>query len=241
MPISERLVEYTVEGVTLEGLFVSAGPELAPAVLIAHAWAGRGRHEDDTARRLASLGYNALSADVYGKGVRGTTREENTKLLNAMRSNRQLLFSRLRAGVETLASQPEVDEARLAAIGYCFGGLCVLDIARGGAPVLGVASFHGLLDAPVIESAEKMSAKVLALHGWADPMATPEDVLAFTEEMTRAGADWQLHAYGNVLHAFSNPNANDPTHGTVYDPVAAARAWRSMTDFLADLFEETGG
>ena len=240
MASSERLIDYTAGDVTFEGLFVPAGRAPAPAVLVAHTWAGRGSLEDDKARELAAMGYSAMSCDVYGKGVRGTTREENAALLKTMRDDRPLLLTRLMAGIETLRAQPEVDADRIAAIGYCFGGLCVLDIARSGADVAGVVSFHGLLGAPDTAT-RTVRARVLALHGWDDPMATPADVTAFASEMSAAGADWQLHAYGGTVHAFTNPGANDAALGTVYNPLAAARAWQSMTNFLSELFEQAGG
>jgi dienelactone hydrolase len=121
-------------------------------------------------------------------------------------------------------------------MGYCFGGLCVLDLARSGADVLGVASFHGLFHKPGNTEGNKISAKVLVLHGWDDPMAKPAQVIELAEELTKSGADWQIHGYGNTLHAFTNPAANDPAHGTVYNADADRRSWQSLQLFLADIF-----
>ena len=146
-----------------------------------------------------------------------------------------MLQERLKATIDMVKDQPEVDSAKIAAIGFCFGGLCVLDIARSNADAAGVVSFHGLLHAPG-NTAAKINPKVLALHGWDDPMATPDNVKAFGEEMTKAKADWQLHAYGGTMHAFTNPKANDPDFGTVYDADADRRSWQAMTNFLAELF-----
>ncbi|HNU20621.1 MAG TPA: dienelactone hydrolase family protein, partial [Hydrogenophilus thermoluteolus] len=140
------------------------------------------------------------------------------------------------AAIHALAMQPEVDPEKVAAIGFCFGGLSVLDLARVGAPVKGVVSFHGLFTPPGNTTDNKITAKVLALHGWDDPMAKPDAVLAFAKEMTDAGADWQLHAYGHTMHAFTNPEANDPDFGTVYNAKADARSWQAMQNFLAELF-----
>ena len=123
----------------------------------------------------------------------------------------------------------------ITAIGFCFGGLCALDVARSNADAAGVVSFHGLLNAPG-NTADEIKPKVLALHGWDDPMATPDDVKAFGEEMTKAKADWQLHAYGGTMHAFTNPQANDPDFGTVYDADADRRSWQAMQNFLTELF-----
>jgi dienelactone hydrolase len=146
-----------------------------------------------------------------------------------------MLQDLMKANIETMKDQPEADASKVAAIGFCFGGLCVLDMARSGANIDGVVSFHGLLKAPG-NTVDKIGAKVLALHGWDDPMATPDDVEAFGAEMTKAKADWQLHAYGGTMHAFTNPAANDPDFGTVYDEKADKRSWASMRLFLNELF-----
>ena len=136
------------------------------------------------------------------------------------------------------AGQDEVDADRLGAIGFCFGGLCVLDIARTGADLKGVASFHGLFEAPGNTSGNRIRSKVLALHGWDDPLAPPDSVLALSKELTGMGADWQIHAYGNTLHAFTNPAANDKDAGTVYNDNANRRSWVAMRDFLAEVFAD---
>jgi dienelactone hydrolase len=174
--------------------------------------------------------------DVYGKGILGNSKEENAALMTPLAQNRPLLQARLRAALEALLAQPEVDRQRVAAIGFCFGGLSVLDMARAGMPLKGVVSFHGLFTPPGNTAGLKIQAKVLALHGWDDPMARPQAVIDFAREMTEAGADWQLHAYGHTMHAFTNPQANDPSFGTVYQPVADARSWQAMQNFLAELF-----
>jgi len=129
-----------------------------------------------------------------------------------------------------------VDASQCAAIGFCFGGLCVLDLARTGSDLQGVVSFHGLLGAPGNTDGNVVKAKVLVLHGHDDPMVSVEQVIAFEQEMTRAGADWQLHCYGNTMHAFTNPLANDPKFGTVYQPDADRRSWQAMQNFLNELF-----
>jgi dienelactone hydrolase len=134
-----------------------------------------------------------------------------------------------------LREQPEVDPRRIAAMGFCFGGLCVLDLARSGADLRGVVSFHGLLTPPEPHPQYTILAKVLVLHGFDDPMAPPEQVVALGLELTEAGADWQIHAYGNTLHAFTNPRANDPGFGTVYNETADRRSWRSLREFLAEV------
>lgn len=238
MSIETRTVEYEHDGTILEGLFawdtVVSGAR--PGVLVSHAWAGRGDFENDKAKQLAGLGYSALALDLYGKGVRGSGPEENAGLMQPFLDNRQMLQQRLLVALTTLRAQPEVDAGRTAAIGFCFGGLCVLDIARTGEDIAGVVSFHGLFGAPGNTEGNRIRAKVLALHGWDDPMATPEQAIGLASELTSMGADWQLHAYGNTLHAFTNPEAKDREFGTVYDSNADRRSWLAMQDFLGELF-----
>ena len=238
MAIKTELVEYTDNGVTLEGYLAwdDAGDASLPGVMISHAWAGRSDFECAQARRLAELGYAGFAHDLYGKGVLGGGTEENAKLMQPFLDDRRMLQRRLATVLEVFGGRPMVDASRIAAMGYCFGGLCVLDLARSGADVQGVVSLHGLLGAPDNTAGAKITAKVLALHGWDDPMATPEQVDAFSKEMTAAGADWQLHAYGNTLHAFTNPAANDLSLGVRYDAAADRRSWQSTRNFLAELF-----
>jgi dienelactone hydrolase len=237
--MAERLIEYTHNGTTLEAYMAwdDSSPGPRPGVLISHAWAGRGEFECDKARMLAGLGYCAFALDLYGKGVRGSGIEENSKLMKPFVEDRAMLQSRLSAALETFASQPEVDAGRIAAIGFCFGGLCVLDLARIGAPVRGVVSLHGLFVPPGNTDGNRIGAKVMALHGHDDPMVPVEMVNALEKELTEGGADWQIHVYGNTMHAFTNPDANDPAHGTVYNPVAARRAWVVTKDFLAEVLD----
>jgi dienelactone hydrolase len=211
-----------------------SGPR--PGVLVSHAWGGRSEIEDRKAEQLAELGYVGFAVDLYGKGVRGSSPEENAALMQPFLDDRDLLQRRMQIALDQLRAQKDVDRARTAAIGFCFGGLCVLDLARSGADVCGVASFHGLLGAPETKDAPEITARVLVLHGWQDPLAPPDQVIAFSEEMQGRNADWQLHAYGNCLHAFTNPNANDPDHGMLYDPTADHRSWDAMRLFLGEAF-----
>ena len=238
MAVKTRAVEYQHEGKTLEGMlaFDDAQKGARPAVIISHAWAGRSDFEIEVAKRLAGYGYAGFALDLYGKGVLGNSVEENQKLMTPFVENRKLLRSRLLHIVDVVKGLPEVDKSRVAAIGYCFGGLCVLDIARAGADIQGVASFHGLFTPPGDTKGNKIKAKVVAYHGWDDPMVPPEDVVALGKELTEGGSDWQIHAYGGVLHAFTNPQANDPALGAKYDKKAADRSWTSLVEFLAECF-----
>jgi len=236
--IQTRLIEYRDGDILLEGMLAwddsIAGER--PGVLVSHAWSGRSDFEDGKARRLAELGYVAFTLDLYGKGVRGSSVEENSALMQPFLDDRAMLQQRLLLSLNTLRDQAEVDAANVAAIGFCFGGLCVLDIARTGEELAGVVSFHGLLGAPDNARGNTIKAKVLVLHGWDDPMGPPEHVLEVSKELTEMGADWQLHAYGNTLHAFTNPDADDKAMGTVYDAGADRRSWAAMRNFLDELF-----
>lgn len=237
MAIQTRTIDYSHAGSALEGYFAydDRRAQPLPAVLISHAWRGRDEFVCDKARALARLGYAAFALDMYGKGLLGESPEENARLMQPFMDDRGLLQSRITAGLETLRQQPEADSRRVAAMGFCFGGLCVLDLARTGADIRGVVSFHGLFIPPGNTAGSRIKAKVLALHGFDDPMAPPEHLVALGRELTEAGADWQIHAYGNTVHAFTNPVANDPAFGTVYDETADRRSWQSLKAFLAEV------
>jgi len=235
MSIATHQFDYEIDGKTFEAFVAS--PEhntAAPGVLVCHAWAGRSDLENSKAEALAELGYTGVAIDLYGKGVLGSSKEENQSLMEPFVKDRRLLQSRMLANIEAANKYLGAGASVFAAIGFCFGGLCVLDLARIGADIKGVVSFHGLLGSPG-NTISDTKVKVLALHGWDDPMATPKDVAAFGEEMKAAHADWQLHAYGGTMHAFTNPAANDPGFGTVYNETANRRSWQAMKNFLATL------
>lgn len=235
----EQLVEYEHEGVTFEGYLALDGGNTRPrsAVMIAHTWQGRGEFVCDKARILAGQGYAGFAIDLYGNGVVGNTPEESADLMQPLLDDRALLHGRLLAALAALQKVDSVDSDKVAAIGYCFGGLCVLDLARIDAPVRGVVSLHGLLRPPATPCATRIRPRVLVLHGNDDPMAPIEDVVALERELTAAGADWQLHTYGNTMHSFTNPNANDRARGTVYDANADRRSWTSLVNFLGEVLK----
>lgn len=239
MTITTRTIEYQHNDVLLEAVLAWDDTALdpRPAVMVSHAWAGRDEFAVNKARALAGLGYVGFAVDMYGKGVIGSGPEENAKLMTPFMEDRALLQSRMQAALDTVRQQKEVDGDRVAAIGFCFGGLCVLDLARSGAKLNGVVSFHGLFTPPGNLSGKPITAKVLVLHGYDDPMVTPAQTVALADELTKAGADWQIHAYGGTVHAFSNPNANDPGFGTVYQPAADRRSWQSMGNFLEEVLK----
>ena len=236
--IQERYVEYEHNGDLLEGFLAydDSGEVARPGVVVCHAWAGRSNFDCDRARKLALQGYVGFACDVFGKGVLGKSKEENTALIQPFLEDRAMLQSRLLKIVETLQTQTEVDASNIAAIGFCFGGLCVLDLARIGSDIRGVASFHGLFGAPGNTEGSSITAKVLCLHGHEDPMVPVEAVQDLQNELTAAGADWQIHTYGKTMHAFTNPVANDPDFGTVYDETADKRSWQALTNFLEEIF-----
>lgn len=238
MAISTRAVEYSHAGTTLEGTlaFDDAHGGKRPTVLISHAWAGCTRQEISFAKKIAELGYASFALDLYGKGVTGSTKEECNALMTPLASDRPKLQSRIQHALDVAQGLPEVDAAKIVAMGFCFGGLCVLDLARSGADIKGVASFHGILSAPGNTSGVTIKPKIIAYHGWDDPMVPPKDVVAFCQEMTEAKADWRLLAHGGAMHAFMNTEANDPDFGTVYNRNAADRSWASFLDFLKECF-----
>lgn len=242
MSLQHRLIEYRDGETVLEGrLSWNDDNDIPrPGVLVSHAWGGRSANEDGKADKLAELGYAALALDLYGKGRRGAGPDENAALMQPFLDDREMLQRRMRVALETLRAQTEVDAGRVAAIGFCFGGLCVLDLARTGADIAGVVSFHGLFAPPGNTVGNTVRARILALHGWDDPMARPDSVVALADELSAMDADWQLHAYGNTMHAFSNPAANDPDMGTVYDAAADRRSWQAMKNFLDEIFDGQG-
>ena len=238
MAIQTRQVGYKDHAIVLEAYMAydDASSDRRPGVLISHAWGGRGEFEENKAETLAELGYVGFALDLYGKGLQGSNPEQNQALMQPLLDDRAVLQRRMQLALEVCRKQKEVDGERVAAMGFCFGGLCVLDLARTGADILGAASFHGLLSSPGNTGDNKISAKVLVMHGWDDPMATPDQVLSLADELSTMGADWQMHAYGNTQHAFSNPAADNPDMGTVYNADADRRSWQSLQLFLAEIF-----
>ncbi len=237
----EKTVTYRQDGAVLEGFQVYddavAGPR--PAVLVIHQWTGLTDYEKGRSRQLAALGYNVLAADIYGKGIRPPAPAEAGKEAGKYKGDRALYRARLLAGLDVLRKDPQTEPSKIAAIGYCFGGTGVLELARAGAPLRGVVSFHGGLDAAEGFAAKPggVTAKVLVLHGAADPFAPAAQVTALQQELTAAKADWQLVLYGGAVHAFSQREAgNDASKGAAYNEAADRRSWQAMSAFLAEIF-----
>lgn len=237
--IVTRTVEYTQEGVVLEG-YLAYDDAIAgkrPGILVVHQWMGITDHERERARMLAELGYVALAADVYGQGVRPANAQEAQAQAGKYREDPTLLRGRVAAGLAELKRNELVDAARCAAIGYCFGGGAVLELARSGADVKGVVSFHGSLDTREPAQPGAVKATILVCHGAADPHVKPESVDRFREEMEKARADYQFIAYSGAVHGFTQKSAgDDPSTGVAFNAVADRRSWQHMRDFFAELF-----
>jgi dienelactone hydrolase len=238
--VHTETVEYKQGDTTLEG-FVAYDDALQgkrPGVLIVHQWMGLTDYEKKRAEMLAQLGYVAFCADIYGKGVRPKNTAEAGAQAGKYKSDRQLLRARVNAGLDALRQQPLVDSKRIAAIGYCFGGTTVLELARSGAAVAGVVSFHGGLDAPNPDDGKNIKCKVLVCHGADDPFSSPQDIAALENEMRQGGVDWQLIKYGGAVHSFTQPLAgNDNSKGAAYNEKADQRSWAAMKQFFAEIFK----
>ena len=235
--VKTEVVEYKDGEQTCEGFLAwddsAAGKR--PGVVVVHEWMGLGTYAKERARQLASLGYVAFAADIYGKGIRAKDATEAGQLAGKYKGDLPLLRSRARAAFDTLAKSPRVDPARIFAIGYCFGGTTALELARSGAPLAGVVSFHGGLSTKDPSDAKNVKGRVLVLHGAADPYVPPAEVAAFQKEMEDAKVDWQMVFYAGAVHSFTNPaSGNDPSKGAAYDARADRRSWEAMKAFFAE-------
>jgi dienelactone hydrolase len=230
-------VEYREGDDVFEGFVAwnAASKAKAPGVLVAHDWAGLLEPSRARAVQLAELGYVGFALDAYGKGKRGEPGGDNSALMNPLLGDRDLLRRRLVAAAEALRAHEACDPSRIAAVGYCFGGLCVLDLARANAEALsGVVCLHGIYAPPGLGEQAPIRAKVLVAHGWEDPYTPPAALQALAVELTEAKADWQVHAYGHTMHAFTNLMANSPEGGVKYDAAADRRSFAAMKAFLEE-------
>ena len=239
--VKTEVVEYKQGDAVLQG-YLSYDPSIEgkrPAVLIIHDWLGVSEYQKSRAEQLAALGYIALAADIYGKGVRPANAQEASAAAGKFYADRQLYRARARAGLDFLLGRPETDPSRVAVIGYCFGGAGALELARSGAPLKGVVTFHGSLTTPTPADAKNIKAKILVLHGADDPYVKQEDVKAFMDEMRNAGVDWQLVQYSGAVHSFTDKRAgNDNSKGAAYNEAADRRSWRAMRDFFDEVFAQ---
>ena len=234
-------IEYKQGDVVMEGYLAydTAAAGKRPGVLVVHDWMGQGKYSKFRADELAKLGYVAFAADIYGKGVRPANPKEAGEQAGKYKADRPLLRARVQAGLDALKARDNVDPTKIAAIGYCFGGTTILELARSGADIAGVASFHGGLETPTPDDAKNIKAKVLVLHGADDPHVTPKEVLAFEDEMRKGGVDWQVVKYSNAVHSFTNPSSgSDNSKGAAYNAKADARSWEAMRAFFNEIFGE---
>jgi len=232
-------IEYEDGNVTLRGFvaFDDATSHQRPGVLVMPEAFGLGTHATQRAERLASLGYVALAGDPYGNGLEVTDLQEAIKRASALREDPATFRQRARVALDTLASLPQVDASRLAAIGYCLGGTFALELARDGAPLRGVVSFHGGLETPRPAVAGQVKAKILVCTGADDPFVPVAQVNALAEEMTKAQADWQIMSYGGTVHSFTNPDADRVgLPGIAYNTLADERSWKAMVAFFEEIF-----
>jgi len=232
----QRSLSHEYEGQDLIHELVSDGSgDARPGVILFPTVMGITDLERGFAGRLVAEGYAVLLADLYGRRFTPDQRGEAMAAMTALREDRAGLRDRLLGVLGVAIEQEEIDDERVAAIGFCFGGQNALDLARSGAELKGVASFHGLFDPPGLPP-QPINAKVAAYHGWDDPLVPPEAVVALAAELTEAGADWQIHAFGHVGHGFTNPGATGAMPGIKFDEVTARRAWAACDAFLAECF-----
>ncbi len=239
MTISREIILHDGPGGPFESMAVrDDGPDTTrPGILLVPNVLGTKEADFEKAESIAAMGYVVLVADIYGQGKRATRQDDDpARYMDALNADRALLRDRLAAALATLGALPGCDAGRLAAVGFCFGGKCVLDMARAGMAVAGVVSLHGVYDRPHYANARPMTARILICHGWDDPFSPPDAAFALMNELTEAGADWQLHAYGRTAHGFTDRSANLPERGVVYAADADRRSFAAMQDFLAELF-----
>ena len=220
---------------SFEGFLAQPEGDSNPCVLIAHTWAGRDAFVEEKAKLLTELGYAAFAIDMYGDGKIGTSNEENAGMMQPLLDDREELARRALASLDAVSKIDSIDASKIVIMGYCFGGLVAMDLARTGADIKGAVSFHGFLAGPE-NSTNEIKAKILALHGDSDPMVGQDQIESFRQEMTSKKVDWQLHVFGGAMHSFTNPEANDPDFGAVYSKNADERSWKIFTDLLKELF-----
>lgn len=240
--LQKKTIEYKDGDTVLEGYLVydDAVAGARPGVIVVHDWMGFGPYGNGRAEQLAQLGYAALAVDIYGKGVRPQNTDEASKQAGYFKEHRDVLRRRALAGLEALKQESVVDPQRIAAIGYCFGGTTVLEMARAGMPLSGVVSFHGGLSTDMPAAKGDIKSKVLVLHGADDPYVPPDEVAGFTKELNAAGADWQMVQYSGAVHSFTRKDAGDDnSKGAAYNANADKRSWEAMKIFFDELFNKS--
>lgn len=238
-------IHYKHDGVNFKGYL--ARPNITqtklPAVLVVHTWRGQDDFARKKAEELAALGYIGFAVDMYGNATQVDNNEEALQLMLPLFLDRKLLRDRINTAFNTLTALPDVDREAIGAIGFCFGGLTVIELLRSGASIKGAVSFHGLLGntldkykAPHVANSENMKGSLLILHGYNDPLVSEQDIHNIQKELTHANIDWQMNIYGQAFHAFTNPQANETELGLIYNRTAATRAWQAMVNFFSEIF-----
>jgi dienelactone hydrolase len=234
--MQEAFIPYTDGEVPLEGFAAYPSKQKkSPIIILCHAWKGRDDFICEKARLLASWGYIGFALDMYGKGRLGTSKEENTALKKPFLDDRKLLQKRVLKAFDIACQLQLADSSKIAVLGFGFGGVCALDLARSGASLQGAISVYGHFTPPPSSFIHPIKAKILVLHGYNDPVTPQSELHAFEKEMDHAKADWQAHIYGNTMHAFATPSANDPASGMLYNPIAERRAWLAIHNFLKEI------
>jgi dienelactone hydrolase len=236
--IKTQTITYSDENNTFEAFFAYNDEIIGkrPVVLVTHTFWGQTEFEQDKAIELAKMGYLGFALDIYGKEKRNNSQEQSQALMAELNGNRKLLLERMLLALKTAKELELADTAKIGAIGFCFGGKCVLDLARSGEELKGVVSFHGIYDKPNLNHNQKIKSEILVLHGWNDPLSTEKATVELANELTSLGASWEINAYGHTGHSFTNPKAQFPERGMFFQPKANDRGWQRMSNFFKEIF-----
>jgi dienelactone hydrolase len=232
----EQTLEYFDQSTKLEAFASYPCEERRPLVILCHAWNGRDDFICQQARLMAKKGYVGFALDMYGKNALGQTFEQCKKLKQPFIENRHLLQQRIIKAYKLACTLPYVDTSRIAVLGYGFGGICALDLARSGASLKGAISLFGHFESPPAELVKRIQAKIMILHGYNDPIASMDNLNHFLLELDNMKVDWQVNLFGGTMHAFTKEEANDPLSGLLYNPISANRASRAIELFLDEIF-----
>lgn len=241
--IAEQEINYSSNGTTLKGFYAydKSKEGVRPGIIVVHEWWGQNEYARERARQLADLGYAALAIDMYGEGKTTEHPDDAGKFASEVMKQMETASARFNAGLDQLKSMPNVDTSKLAAIGYCFGGGIVLNMALAGADVDGVVSFHGMLPTDPVKNPDQVKAKLLVLNGEADPMVTQGQAETFKKNLENADVDYELINYPDAQHAFTNPAADSVGKKfempLAYNKEADEKSWQEMKDFLEEIFK----
>lgn len=234
--VQSEVIPYHENNTSLEAFVAYPSKKKNPLVILCHAWRGRDDFITAKAIEVAKWGYVGFALDMYGKGVLGKSKAENADLKRPFLENREMLQRRVIKAFEVACSLPYVDVTQIAVLGYGFGGVCALDLARSGVDLKGAISIYGHFDPPPLSLIKLIRAKILILHGYNDPVSPQVELCRFENEMNTAKVDWQAYIYGGAMHAFATPGVNDPLSGILYNPTAASRSWLAIYNFLKEIF-----